>query len=126
MNKKHQAEKRFKEKEIEKQIQHKITETWKRIPEHEKIHLLKEDEKKKRLELREIKVNVWKKWRKESKEKRKEVEEKQKRQQERWLETLEETLTRLKREVDKRKRSKIIYEERREKLRKTRKNRNNY
>ena len=70
LNKKQQAEKRYKEKATEKQIQQKISDTWKRIPEHEQLHLLKEEEKKKRLELREIKVNVWKKWRKESIEKR--------------------------------------------------------
>ena len=49
----------------EKELQTRITETWKRIPEHEKRHLVKVEEKRKRLELREAKVNVWKRWRKE-------------------------------------------------------------
>jgi hypothetical protein len=53
-----------------------MTETWKIIPEHEQKHIIKEEEKKRRLELREIKINVWKKWRKESEEKKKDTEEK--------------------------------------------------
>ena len=63
-NKLKQAEKKQKEKETDKQMQQKITESWKRIPEHERRHLLKEEEKRRRMELREVKINVWKRWRK--------------------------------------------------------------
>ena len=57
-NKLKQAEKKQKEKETAKQVQNKITETWKRIPEHERRHLLKEEEKRRRMELREVKINI--------------------------------------------------------------------
>ena len=43
----------------ERQLQLKITETWRRLPEHEQRHL------KRILDLREMKVNMWKKWRRD-------------------------------------------------------------
>ena len=44
--------------------QKNIDETWKLIPEHERRKLLAEKAKNRRMELREVKVNIWKKWRK--------------------------------------------------------------
>ena len=98
------------------ETQRKITSTWKLIPEHEKRNLIKEEEKRKLLELRDIKVNIWKKWRRETEEKKAETERNQKNNQERWLEKLEETLARMKREVEEKKRAKIAIEARRKKL----------
>ena len=67
-NRRLQRAKNQKEKERSNLIQNKITSTWRRLPEHEKKHLLAEEEKRRRLELREAKVNLWKKWRSESEE----------------------------------------------------------
>ena len=86
------------------------------IPEHEQKQLIKEEEKRKRLELREAKVNLWKKWRKETTEKKIETEDSNKINQKKWLGKLEETLERLKREVEDRKRAQELYSERRNKL----------
>ena len=73
--------------------QKKITKTWKKIPEHERRHLLAEKEKRRRLELREIKLNIWKKWRKEEdKNKLREKESRYQNRQEALIEKLEETL----------------------------------
>ena len=116
LNKKNQLEKKFKETAKEKETTTKITKIWQRLPEHEKRHLLKEEEKRQRLEIREIKVNIWKKWRKESVKQRKENEERHKTNQEKWLETLEETMQRLKREVEESKKARKMYEQRRENL----------
>ena len=68
------------------------------------------------MELREAKVNMWKRWRKETADKKTETEEVHKTNKEKWLGKLEETLERLKKEVEDRKRAKEIFEERRKKL----------
>ena len=102
--------------EKEKKTQQKIKETWKRLPEHEQRHLLKEEETRRRFELREVKVNIWKKWRNEKEEKKKKLEESQKDNQKAWLEKLENTVERLKAEVEERRKSKELYEERRQRL----------
>ena len=96
--------------------QRKITETWNLLPEHEKRNLVKMEEKRKLLELRDIKVNIWKKWRKETEEKKAETERENKSNQEKWLEKIEDTLTRMRKEVEDKKKAKAIYEERRKKL----------
>ena len=75
---KQQAEKADKAKKT----QQKITQTWKRIPEHEQRHMLKEEETRRRFELREAKVNIWKKWRNEKDDKKKKLEESQRDNQE--------------------------------------------
>ena len=85
LNKKNQLERQFKEKAMERETKEKITTIWKRLPAHERIHVMRQEEKKQRLELREIKINLWKKWRKEDENKRKEKEEEHKTNQERWL-----------------------------------------
>jgi hypothetical protein len=99
-----------------RQVQRKITSTWKLIPEHEQRQLMKEEETGRRMELREAKVNMWKRWRKEADEKKTETEETNKSNQEKWLNKLEETVTRLKKEVEEKKRAKALYEERRSRL----------
>ena len=53
---------------------------------------------------------MWKKWRKETEEKKAEVEKKEKSNQEHWLNKIEETITRLKRENDERKHAKEVNE----------------
>ena len=52
--------------------QKKITESWKRLPEHERRRLEKEETRRRKLELRDAKINIWKKWRR--KENSKETE----------------------------------------------------
>ena len=47
-NRRLQRAKNQKEKERSNLIQNKITSTWRRLPKHEKIHLLAEEEKKKK------------------------------------------------------------------------------
>ena len=68
------------------------------------------------MELREAKVNMWKKWRKEAAEKKTAKEDSHKTNQEKWLYKLDETLERLRKEVEVKKRAKAGYEERRNKL----------
>ena len=68
------------------------------------------------MELREAKVNMWKRWRKETADKKTETEDVHKTNKEKCLGKLEETLERLRKEVEDRKRAKEIYEERRKKL----------
>ena len=68
------------------------------------------------MKLREAKVNMWKRWRKETADKKTETEDVHKTNKEKWLGKLEETLERLRKEVEDRKRAKEIYEERRKKL----------
>ena len=115
-NKQKQAANTKEKKLKEKETQKKISETWRRIPEHEQRNLIKEEEKRRLWELREVKVNIWKKWRKETVEKKKENEAKNKTKQEEWLEKLEQTLERMRREVEDRKKAKLLSEERRQKL----------
>ena len=63
LNKKNQLERQFKEKAMERETKEKITTIWKRLPAHERIHVMRQEEKRQRLELREIKINLWKKCR---------------------------------------------------------------
>ena len=115
-NKIEQEAARRKKGEENQKIQKKITETWKRIPEHERKHLMQEEERKRRFELREAKINVWKKWRRESAEKKKETEDSQRNNQESWLQKLENTLQRMRKEIENRKVEREAYEARRKKL----------
>ena len=87
--------------------QKKIDETWKLIPEHERRKLLAEEAKNRRMELREVKVNIWKKWRKSEKN-TPTTEKVSKPLEDIWLGRLEETLARMKLEVEKRKSAKIL------------------
>ena len=97
--------------------QKKINETWKLIPEHERRKLLAEEAKNRRMELREFKVNIWKKWRKRSDKITTTNNEKiSKPMEDIWLEKLEETVERMRLEVEKRNSAKIIEEKRRNKL----------
>jgi hypothetical protein len=66
---------------------------------------MKEEETRRRMELREAKVNMWKRWRKEAAEKKTETEETNKSIQDKWLDKLEETVTRLKKEVEEKKKA---------------------
>ena len=78
---------------LQRLTQKKITENWNRLPESEKRHLEKEETKRRRLELREAKINIWKKWRrKEMTPRTKSKEETDKE----WLERIEQTLEKLK------------------------------
>ena len=63
---------RLKQAEVQKAAtlarltQKKITETWRKLPDHERRHLLAEYTKRRRHELREAKIIIWKKWRKKA------------------------------------------------------------
>ena len=72
--------------------QKKIDETWKLIPEHERRKLLAKEAKTRKMELREVKVNIWKKWRKRSDKNTTNTEKVSKPLEDIWLERLEETL----------------------------------
>ena len=52
-----------KEETLMKVKQQKITSTWKLLPEHKRRKFLLEEEPRRRMELREAKINLWKKWR---------------------------------------------------------------
>ena len=71
-NKEKQAQARRKSKTEEKQKQKRIDETWQLLPAQKRQPLI-EEEKRRRLELREMKLNIWKKWRREPEEKRRET-----------------------------------------------------
>ena len=68
------------------------------------------------MELREMKINIWKKWRRETETKKTETEVGHRTHQQKWLDKLEETVIRMKKETEERKRANKLYEERREKL----------
>ena len=74
--------------------QKNIDETWKLIPEHERRKLLAEEAKNRRMELRELKVNIWKKWRKRSEKNTPTTEKASKPLEDIWLGKVEETLAR--------------------------------
>ena len=68
------------------------------------------------MELREVKVNIWKKWRRRSdKITTTNTEKISKPMEDIWLEKLEETVERMRLEVEKRNSAKIIEEKRRRK-----------
>ena len=62
-NRKLELARRQKEETLTRIKQKKFNETWKLIPEHERRKILAEEEKIRRFELREAKINIWKKWR---------------------------------------------------------------
>ena len=103
-------------KASEKELQMKITQTWNRLPEHEQRHLAKMEEKQRILDLREIKVNIWKKWRREDEQTRNEVKKTHRENKEAWLNKLEHTLEQMQREVEEKRKAKLLYEEKRKKL----------
>ena len=53
----------FNKKETEKKVQTKITDNLKRLPYNERELFLREEEKRKRAELKEVRENLWRKWR---------------------------------------------------------------
>ena len=59
---------------------------------------------------------MWKRWRKEAADKKTATEDSHKTNQEKWLDKLDETLERLRKEVEDKKRAQAMYEERRNKL----------
>jgi hypothetical protein len=104
-----------KEETLRKLKQKKISESWKMLPEHEKKKFLIEEEKQRRMELRELKVNIWKKWR-SGKKKNDEEKGKNITLEDSRLEKLEEILEKMRAETQKRKDVKLEEEKRREKL----------
>ena len=95
-----------KEDTLRKLKQQRISDTWKKLPEHERRHFLAEEEKLRRFELREAKVNIWKKWRQKDKNMSSQPAKKRCLEDTR-LERLEETLKRMKAEVQNRKRQEL-------------------
>ena len=95
--------------------QQRISDSLNRLPEHKRIHALAEENKQRRLDLREAKVNIWKKWRGTDK-KKEPTQDKRICLTDTRLERLEEILSRMKAEVEKRKETQIVEENRRNKL----------
>ena len=95
--------------------QQKISDTWKKLPEHERRHFLAEEDRLRRFALREAQIKIWKKWRSKDKNTRSQPDRK-KCPEDARLERLEEILERMKTEVKKRNEAKIVEEERRNKL----------
>ena len=89
--------------------QKKITEAWKKLPEVERNRYIEEEEKRKRLELKEMKSNIWKKWRGKEK-KQDEKAKKNDKEIELKLEKLEEIIEKIKTEERKRIEDKRIEE----------------
>jgi hypothetical protein len=104
-----------KEETLMKVKQQKITSTWKLLPEHEKKKFLLEEETRRRMELREAKINLWKKWRHPNNHKQQEYE-KTIQPGDRLLERLEQNIERMKKEVERRNESMAKAEERRKQL----------
>jgi hypothetical protein len=85
-------------------IQKKILETLKRLPAREREETLRKNERERIFELREIKSNIWKKWRGNEKSRQEKMPpEDEKKKLEENLNKLEETLARVKQEEEKRK-----------------------
>ena len=97
--------------------QKKITEKWNRLLAHEKRHLEQEETRRRRLELRDAKLNIWKKWRRKEMTPGKPQEDTDKE----WLDRIEETLEKLKCEENSRKDTRRKYEERRKALKEEKK-----
>ena len=100
---------------LRKLKQQRISDTWKKLPEHERRHFLAEEEKLRRFELREAKVNIWKKWRQKHKNMSSQPAKKRCLEDTR-PERLEETLERMKAEVQNRKKARIVEEKRKNNL----------
>ena len=97
--------------------QKKITESWKRLPEHERRRLEKEETRRRKLELRDAKINIWKKWRKKENPKKTEPGARTEEETSRaWLDKIEETLEKIRQEEESRKEARLIDEQRRNTL----------
>ena len=92
-----------KEETMKRIKQTKISSAWKKLPEIEKKRFLEEEEKTKRLDLQEMKSNIWKKYRRKETN-RKIAEDPQIGQEEldKKLEKIEETIEKLRAEEKKR------------------------
>ena len=93
--------------------QQRIFETLKRLPEHERAQADAEETKNRRMELRETKVNIWKKWR--GKEMPTPPQDQASMKDSR-LTRMEEIINRMRREVEKRKEVEILENAKRQKL----------
>ena len=94
-------------------VQKKVTEIWEKLPLDDKENFRREEERKKRFELREAKINIWKKWRgKETKPEGKTNIE----NQEEKLAKLEEILIKVQRENEERRAAKEKEMKRRKKV----------
>ena len=99
-----------KEDTLRRLKQQKIIATWKKLPEHERRQFLAEEDNMRRSELRETKINIWKKWRAGYKKMRPKPDNK-KCLEDSLLERLEENLGRMKTEALKRNAAKSLQEE---------------
>ena len=92
-----------KETSKERETQRKLTDTWKRIPQNERRKVECEESRARKLEMREIKENIWKKWRGRDRNgltevEKREKEVKRKEELQRKLDKLEEILESVRRE----------------------------
>ena len=74
---------------LRKVQQKKITESWNRLPENEKKRLEQEEEKRRKLDLRDAKMNLWKKWRKVGKQAEQPIRSKED-EDKHWIDKIEE------------------------------------
>ena len=93
--------------------QQKISDSLKRLPERERAQAQAEETKQRRMELREAKVNIWKKWR--GKEMPTPPQDQASMKDSR-LTRMEEIINRMRREVEKRKEVEILENAKRQKL----------
>ena len=93
--------------------QQKISDSLKRMPERERAQAQAEETKQRRMELREAKVNIWKKWR--GKEMPAPTQDQASLRDSR-LARMEDIVNRMRTEVEKRKEIQIIEDSRRHKL----------
>ena len=97
----------------QKEKQRKITESWKRLPEFEKRQLKEEETRRRRLELRDAKINIWKRWRRKEEEPRTRTKDEENRD---WLEKIEKTLEKIRKEEESKKEARRVNKERRDAL----------
>ena len=120
-NRKLKLAEKQKQETLTRICQAKITETWNRLPKDQQKILQTEETTRSRFELRKAKINVWKKWRKKTdknqpEEQRSQEESRRKSQEQAWLEKLEDTLERLRREKIEKKAARETQENMRRKL----------
>ena len=85
----------------QKKQQQKITETWKLLPASERKRLEKEEMKSRKLELRDAKINIWKRWRGKNGKERPERRTKEQQDKD-WLDKIEQRLEEIKADEEKR------------------------
>ena len=93
-----------KDKAEKKKLQTKITDTLVKLPENERAILEYEERKKRRLEIKEARENIWKRWRGKKAETKQKSTDWEKMRLEEVLQNAEQTLQRITEEREEQKR----------------------